>query len=94
MGQDLAAGPVEDHAQVDEALGPGHIREVNGLITNDKFCVSRLARLTLAWSRYEAWRQRTVKVLACPSAETVSSGGRHETSIHWFSAMTAIAAGG
>lgn len=77
-----AATPdIDDHGQVDEP-GPGrHIGDINGLIANDKFCISQHVRLTLAWSWYEVWCQRTARTSACPSAELVSSRGRHETSM-------------
>ena len=53
----------------------------NGLITNDKFCLSRFIRLTLTSSRYD-WRQhRTAQHSECPSAEIDFCGGRHETSM-------------
>jgi hypothetical protein len=34
----------------------------NGLITKDKFCLSRFGKLELNWSRYEVYLKRKVKL--------------------------------
>lgn len=65
---------------IPESLG-AVLADLNGLITNDKFCVSRFARLALAQPRYEAGRRRTVSPARCPSAETDFQGGSHGASM-------------
>ena len=37
----------------------------NGLITNDKFCLSRYGRLKLNWSRYDVYLKRKDGVAKC-----------------------------
>jgi hypothetical protein len=78
---DAASEDIDDESHVDEALPGRHVGVVNGLITNDKFCVSRQVHLQLTWSRYEVWRQRTVTLKTSPSAEMDSRGGCHETAM-------------
>ncbi len=50
-------------------------RDVNGLITNDKFCLTRLGRLQLSWPRARGRLQGT----AAPqlSGEVTHRGGEH-----------------
>jgi hypothetical protein len=55
----------------------------NGIITNDKFCMIRTARLHLTWWR-RALRSRPTHVAdeaVYPSNETSRRGGTHETSM-------------
>lgn len=79
--QHLAAIPVQDRRQVPEPSEQPNVGDVNGLIANDKFCVSRVARLQLTWSRYEVWRQRTAAPKTNPSVEIHFCGGCHETTM-------------
>jgi hypothetical protein len=57
------------------------IRDINGMITKDKFCWSRPARLQLTWSRYDVYLQRKGRttVHGYPSDEHAHPGGSHET---------------
>src|SRR5215831_4568222 len=50
---------------------------VNGLVTNDKFCMSRQSQMTLHWSR-KPYRSRPPKSAYAP-AEMSQQGGYHET---------------
>jgi hypothetical protein len=52
---------------------------LDGLVTNDKFCVTRFACLTLAPSRYKGWRQRAPDSSDYPSAKVGFCGGCDET---------------
>ncbi|CAI07190.1 hypothetical protein ebA1938 [Aromatoleum aromaticum EbN1] len=70
-----------DHGAV---LTEAHVKHpvepvLDGLITNDKFCVTRFVRLTLTSPRHDWRRQGTAQHAACPSAESVLCGGGHET---------------
>jgi len=54
----------------------------NGLITNDKFCLSRTGRLTLSWSRrLPHLRDQPSGETAYPSDETSHRGGTYETPV-------------
>jgi len=61
-----------------------HITEhlFNGIITNDKFCMSRSVRLKLTWWR-RPLHSRTAKAgeIVYPSGETSRRGGIHEPSV-------------
>jgi hypothetical protein len=50
---------------------------INGLVTNDKFCLSRQSQIKLYWSR-KPYRSRPRKSAYAP-AETSQQGGYHET---------------
>src|SRR5262245_36315948 len=50
---------------------------INGLVTNDKFCMSRQSQIKLRWSR-EPSRSRPRKSAYAP-AEISQQGGYHET---------------
>jgi IstB-like ATP binding protein len=50
---------------------------INGLVTNDKFCMSRQSQITLHWSR-KPYRSRPQKSAYAP-AEMSQQGGYHET---------------
>ena len=55
---------------------------LNGLITNDKFCLSRTGRLTLSWSRrLPHLRDQPSGETAYPSDETSHRGGTYETPV-------------
>ena len=59
------------------------LRCINGMITNDKFCLSRNGQLQLSWSRiglYECRRSQRPKV-GYPSRNTDHSGGKCETTM-------------
>lgn len=50
----------------------------NGLITKDKFCLSRFGKLALNWSRYEVYRKRKPK----PVAEYANDEQKHHGGVH------------
>src|SRR5258707_1677486 len=57
---------------------------VNGLITNDKFCLTRCGRLALTWPRSHplprAWRQGSAAY--APRDDPHRRGGRHASPAH------------
>jgi len=60
----------------------GDESDQDGVITNDKFCLSRLARLTLNWSRLYLRPCRTpTDHLAYAPDEVLHRGATHETSM-------------
>lgn len=59
---------------------------LNGLVTNDKFCLIRCASLKLALSRYEAWRQHTSHPSEDPPAKLGFCGGQDETPVEYLPA--------
>jgi hypothetical protein len=66
--------------------------DLNGLITNDKFCLSRPGRLKLSWSRRPMrMRDLPTNVTIYPSDETVPRGGKHEAIVDQASERTRIA---
>jgi hypothetical protein len=85
------------------AHGPQDIRRVrlllphhagpcsfDGLVTNDKFCVTRLACLTLTSSRYRAW-QRRAPPSDYPSTKVGFCGGCNETPMEYSSTDDCVA---
>src|SRR5262245_16965730 len=52
----------------------------DGLITNDKFCVVRRARLQLSWSRLP-WSLRVTRDTEGESRESLPQGGSDATSV-------------
>ena len=71
--------PLGLHAQVLTDFAVGHF---NGLITNDKFCLSRTGRLTLSWSRRPLrCRVPADASPAYPPNDLVHCGGPHETQL-------------
>jgi hypothetical protein len=69
-------------AQSPEARQPGKAA-LNGLVTNDKFCLTRFAFLKLASSRYEVWRQRASHPSEDPPAKLGFCGGQDETPVDY-----------
>ena len=65
--------------EIQNALEPLE-NQLNGTITNDKFCMSRTGRLTLTWWR-RPLRSRSAKADegVYPSGEIACRGGIHET---------------
>jgi hypothetical protein len=59
------------------------VRQLNGLVTNDKFCLTRFAFLKLASSRYEVWRQRASHPSEDPPAKLGFCGGQDETPVDY-----------
>jgi hypothetical protein len=56
------------------------IAGLNGLITNDKFCMSRMGRLKLSWSRYPLrLRGQAMGQPVYPPDESSRRGGSRET---------------
>ena len=56
--------------------------DFNGLITNDKFCLSRTGRLTLSWSRRPLrCRVPADASPAYPPNDSIHCGGPHETPV-------------
>ncbi len=57
-------------------------RDLNGLITNDKFCLCRFGQLTLSWSRRPLrLRETDDGKAAYPPKENIPCGGPHEASV-------------
>jgi hypothetical protein len=55
---------------------------LNGLITNDKFCLSRFGRLALQWPRSPLHlRAASGASLTASLGEEVHQGGSHETAV-------------
>jgi hypothetical protein len=55
---------------------------LDGTITNDKFCMTRLGRLRLTWWRRPLQsRPTSTAVSGYPPDETSRRGGSHETSV-------------
>lgn len=74
---------VQHHGQIEPALSGWDISDINGMITNDKFCLSRNGQLHLSWSRiglYERRRSQLPKV-GYPSRNVSHSGGNCETTM-------------
>jgi hypothetical protein len=67
-------GPLEDGVQPAIAGDPGK-GALNGLITNDKFCLTRIGRLQLSWSRArsELWASGLPQLFG----EATHRGGEH-----------------
>lgn len=57
-GQDVATKPVQDRNEIHEAMLQWQVGNINGLITKDKFCMSRTAQLILSASRYAVYLER------------------------------------
>ena len=57
-GDEVLLGPLEDRVQSSVVRDPGK-GTFNGLITNDKFCLTRIGRLQLSWPRARGGRQET-----------------------------------
>lgn len=68
---------------LDAQMRPDFVEgDFNGLITNDKFCMSRSARLTLSWSRRpRRLGQAAAGEAAYPPNENAHCGGSHETPV-------------
>src|SRR5207245_2001152 len=71
------------HRVVPAALGGG-----DGVIINDKFCLTRRGRLRLSWWR-RALRQRPVSYRRGVAVESPSAGGSHATAMDGASDETA-----
>ena len=88
--QAVAEGPandptrehIQDGCQIQPALSGWDVSDVNGLITKDKFCMSRYSRLKLNWSRYEVYLQRKAKLeQQTPLDEQYHQGGGDEATM-------------
>src|SRR3954468_5984034 len=80
-GEEVAGGLLVAGGDAAEAL-ESREEALDGLITNDKFCLSRLGRLTLSWWRYPLRRRDQDR----PRAGTVPGpdgdrGGAHEAPV-------------
>jgi hypothetical protein len=54
----------------------------NGLITNDKLCLSRYGKLELNWSRYDVYLKRKAStVLSCCRDEITAQESNRETPV-------------
>ena len=73
-GDEVLLGPVEDRVQPPVIRDPGE-GALNGLITNDKFCLTRMGQLRLSWSRARGGLQES----AVPQlfGEAIHRGGEH-----------------
>jgi hypothetical protein len=76
---DVRAALVPD-PQPAEAAQPGE-GAFNGLITTDKFCLSRWGRLQLSWPRARAVRAEAPTLAAYPPGEVSHRGGDYETPV-------------
>jgi len=74
---------IQDHSQVQPAFGGVDVSDVNGLITNDEFCMIRHAKLRLrAQPSYPlCYHPAYQPDRRYPSDETFHPGGKHETSM-------------
>ena len=55
---------------------------LNGIIANDKFCMSRYGQLRLSWSRYSVYLQGKIRrESGYPSDEHAHPGGTDETPV-------------
>src|SRR5215470_16277202 len=61
---------------------------INGLITNDKFCLIRQSEIKLRWSQ-QAYKSRPRKVPYAPD-ETSHQGAYHETSVADTSTVSGV----
>jgi hypothetical protein len=79
--QDCQVGPLA--LRLDAEMAADFVEgNFNGLITNDKFCLSRTARLTLTWSRRPLrLRDQSTGEPVYPSDETSHCGGTDETPV-------------
>jgi len=78
---DTAGEDIHNHRQVDKAVVQVNVRNVNGMITNDKFCLSRFAQLALSWSRIGLYeRRRHAPIISGYSPDdSIHLGGTGET---------------
>jgi len=72
---------VKHRRQVQPALIRGDVGNVNGMITNDKFCLSRSAQLSLSWSRIGLYERRrhTPIISGYSPDDSIHLGGTGET---------------
>ncbi len=74
-------GDIHEHRQIDKLALAAHGGDVNGLLTNDKCCLTRSTRLHLSWARYAVWQQHTAvqrPCLPCSPSESTRRGGQDE----------------
>jgi hypothetical protein len=78
---------IQDDRQIEKALpARGHVGNVNGLLTNDKFCLTRSGRLHVSWSRYEVWQRRMAvqrHCLPCSPRASTRCGGQDRMKPQW-----------
>ena len=74
---------IHQHRQIDELRFQTDIGDINGLITNDKFCMIRRTKLQLRAKPSYPLCYHPVYQPDCqyPSDETFHPGGNHETSV-------------
>lgn len=73
---------IKHSRQIQPALASGDIGDIDGMITNDKLCLSRMSKLTLTWSRYDVYLQRMAKAsVEYPLDEPVHQGGNYGTAL-------------
>ena len=64
------------------ALGQPAERAFNGIIANDKFCMTRYGQLRLSWSRHAVYLQGKIRrESGYPADEHAHSGGTDETPV-------------
>ena len=78
---DMPCMQFQNSSQVQPSLLRRDVRDVNGMITNDKFCLSRSAELQLSWSRIGLYERRLSHQARAsyPSNDSDSLGGSYET---------------
>jgi len=69
------------------------VRLLNGLIANDKFCLTRTARLSLSWSRRVPRRAPSHAALAARQGTTPLPGGSDATPARSAAAAPDVAGG-
>jgi hypothetical protein len=67
---DVARESVEHGYQIHPPGLQRDVGHINGLLTNDKFCLTRLGRLLLSWSRVEVWQRRVAAQGPTPQGPT------------------------
>jgi len=81
--RDEAGEGVRDQRQIAKAFFGLEVGNINGMITNDKFCLKRYGQLQLSWSRiglYERRRSHQPKT-GYPSRKSSHTGGTCETKL-------------
>jgi hypothetical protein len=69
-----------DYIYVSASLENRVVEYVNGMITTDKFCMSRSAQLQLVSSRYDVYLQRQARTAQVPLLDEIPHrGGDYDT---------------
>ncbi len=82
--QHITAEPIQHGHQIQPASVRPHIGDINGLLTNDKFCFVRVRPVSRALLRLTARQQRLAEIaVRYSSSDSVAhyQGGYHETQL-------------